>query len=165
MPNKIKLLFVDDEERFLRTLTKRLNLRDFDVTATQNAEEALSAMDVEKFDLAIVDLKMPGMNGQQLLSTMKKRQPDIEIIILTGHGSIESAQACTREGSFCYLQKPCETKELLGVLKAAYMEAIRKKTELNALEMAEILTAANEGSSLAILRKLKALSDKMGKHS
>ncbi len=120
MAAKIRLIVVDDEVRFLRTLTQRLSLRDFDVTSATSGQEAVQKARSQQFDLALVDLKMPGMTGEELLQVLKKEHPFIEVVILTGHGSIESAVQCTSAGSYNYLQKPCETNELMEVLKNAF---------------------------------------------
>ena len=163
MPKKIKLLIVDDEARFLNTLTERLSIRDFDVIATCAAKDALAQIEKQTFDLALVDIKMPGMNGEELLAYLKERQPELEVIILTGHGSIDSAQLCTRLGAFCYLQKPCETKDLLNVLKSAYAERLRAKLKLEEAEMTALLSESVGSSPLAILRRLRAIMEKRGR--
>jgi DNA-binding NtrC family response regulator len=155
MSKKIKLLVVDDEVRFLETLSRRLGLRDFDVTPVSSGDKALEEAEKHAFDLALVDLKMPGMSGEQILEIFKKKYPDMEIVILTGHGSIDSAVQCTQAGSYSYLQKPCETEELIEVLKEAYKTRIQKKEKLNDDKMKEILKTAEGESALSVLRKLK----------
>jgi ActR/RegA family two-component response regulator len=160
MSRKIKLLFVDDEERFLTTLSARLGLRDFDVTCATSGETALALAEKERFDIALVDLKMPGLSGDQLLAALKERHPEIEVVILTGYGTIQSAESCTKLGSYRYLQKPCETDELLRVLKDAYWQRIQRKLKLDEDKMAELLESFAKSSPLAILRELKALVER-----
>ena len=159
MSRKIRLLIVDDEERFLRTLSQRLRLRDFEVTPATNGQQAVEAAAQSSFDLALLDLKMPGMSGDELLALLKKKDPDIEVVILTGHGSVDSAVQCTRLGSFHYLQKPCETDELLQVLRDAYQARVQKKLALNEERMGELLGSATRQSPLAILRLLRELEE------
>ena len=159
MGNKIKLLVVDDEVRFLKTLTQRLTMRDFDVTPVTSGQAALDAARSMEFDLALVDLKMPGITGEEVLEGLKKEHPFIEVIILTGHGSIDSAVHCTQVGSHSYLQKPCETEELLEVLKDAYEKRIQRKMELSQKKMEKLAKIAMGESALGILRKLKDLED------
>ena len=159
MGNKIKLLVVDDEVRFLKTLTQRLTMRDFDVTPVTSGQAALDAARTMEFDLALVDLKMPGITGEEVLEVLKKEHPFIEVIILTGHGSIDSAVHCTQVGSHGYLQKPCETEELLEVLKDAYEKRIQRKMELSKQKMEKLAKIAMGESALGILRKLKDLED------
>jgi DNA-binding NtrC family response regulator len=162
MSSKIKILVVDDEERFVTTLTKRLSLRDFEVTGVTSGEQALQAAKAGQFDLALVDLKMPGMPGEEVLRALKATHPLIEVIILTGHGSIDSAVQCTREGSYSYLQKPCETEELLEVLKNAYQARVQRKLNLSQERKEELLKMSAGESPLAILRRLKTMEEEVG---
>ncbi len=157
MTDNIKLLVVDDEERFLQTLTKRLSMRGFDVTPVNRGADAVKVADQQSFDLALVDLKMPGMSGEEVLEAIKEKHPDMEVVILTGHGSIDSAVECTKLGSYTYLQKPCETEELLQVLKDAYHKRVQRKLQLNEDKVNEMLNLAQGESALGILRKLRDL--------
>ncbi len=159
MKHKIKLLFVDDEARFLKTLSDRLSLRDFDVTCTTNGEAAIDMAEKGSFDVALIDLKMPGIGGEQLLAMLKERRPDLEVIILTGYGSIRSVEICTKLGSYRYLQKPCETEALLEVLKEAYWQRVQRKLKLDTAKMKAMLETSATSSPLTILRRLKALSE------
>ena len=157
MERQIRLLIVDDEERFLKTLAERLKLRDFDVTAVTNGQEALAAARGKEFDLALIDLKMPGMSGEQLLEELRRAHPTIEVIILTGHGSVDSAVHCMRSGSYHYLQKPCGTNDLLEVLKNAYRARVQRKLRLDEARMESLLKAVQGESPLAILRRLRTM--------
>ena len=159
MAKKIKLLFVDDEERFLEALAQRLSLRDFEVTCARSAEEALQCLEVTSFPVALVDLKMPGMGGERLLDAIKIRFPSTEVVILTGHGSIDSAVACTRQGAYQYLQKPCETETLLYSLSAAYQMYLQKKQLVDQSKIDEVLQDAGALSPLGILRRLRDLTE------
>ena len=115
MSEKIQLLFVDDEEEFVNYMTKRLQRHDFEVHAYTNpgrspgedAKDKASTWD-------LLDLKMPEMDGEELLNRLKKRDPGIEIIILTGHGSIESAFRSAQVGAYEYLLKPCDFDDLVA---------------------------------------------------
>jgi DNA-binding NtrC family response regulator len=160
MTQQIRLLIVDDEVRFLTTLSQRLSMRDFDVTPVTNGVEAIETARQKAFDLALVDLKMPGMTGEQVLETLKTEHPDIEVVILTGHGSIDSAVSCTQAGSHSYLQKPCETEELLTVLKQAYAKRVQRRLQINEAKLEEMLSSAVAESPLAILRKLKEIDSR-----
>ena len=156
----IQLLIVDDEERFLKTLTERLAMRDFDVTPCSNGADALKLADERDFDVALVDLKMPGMSGEEVLEALKQKHPLTEVVILTGHGSIDSAIRCTEVGSYHYLQKPCETTELMQVLKNAYQRRVQRHLKLDQDKMDKLLNLAMGESPLAILRKLKEIDEK-----
>lgn len=162
MEPKIKLLIVDDEERFLQTLSKRLGMRDFDVTPVSSGEAAVEQARKEHFDLALVDLKMPGIDGDEVLRILKEEHPLIEVIILTGHGSVQSAVDCTRAGSYSYLTKPAETDELMRVLKEAYQKRVQRKLQLTDERLREFTEAAQGESPLAILRRLRELEKKGG---
>lgn len=154
---KINLLIVDDEEQFLTSLKKRLELRDFNVVTVDRGDKALEAAREYPIDVAIVDLKMPGMSGEETLEALKARHQWMEVVILTGHGSAESAVECTKSGAYYYLQKPCELDHLLEVLKEAYKQRVMNKMKIQEKRMDEILKTAESGSPLSILRRIKEL--------
>jgi len=131
MTDKIKLLLVDDEPQFLEALCKRLEFRDFEVTSVGNGAGAIEAARKERYDVALIDLKMPGIEGEELLNLLKKEDPFVEVIILTGHGSIDSAIRSTKQGVFSYLHKPCSLDTLLYVLKEAHQSRVKKINEHN----------------------------------
>ena len=159
MPEKIKILIADDEVEFLNSIAQRLEMRGFDVTKAINGEEAVKASRSEKFDLALLDLKMPGMDGKQVLEILKKEHKYLEVIILTGHGSLESAVECTKLGAFSYLPKPYELEELLEILKSAYEARMMKKFEHDQARMEKITSMATGESALSILRALREMDD------
>ena len=117
--NKINVLIVDDEEQFLNSIKRRLEVREFNVVAVNRGEKALEEARKNPIDIALVDLKMPGIDGEETLKALKKEHKWMEVVILTGHGSIESAVECTKSGAYEYLQKPCNLDELLEALKNA----------------------------------------------
>jgi DNA-binding NtrC family response regulator len=157
MPDQIKLLIVDDEVRFLQTLKQRLSLRDFDVTAVSDGQAALEIAATQEFDIALVDLKMPGISGEEVLHQLKSQPPLVEVVILTGHGSIDSAVQCTQAGAYSYLQKPCETDELMSVLKDAYQRRVQRRLQVSQQKLEELMQMATGESPLAILRRLREL--------
>jgi len=159
MEDKIRLLIVDDEVIFLDSIAKRLELRDFEVTKATNGKDAIKIARKEKFDLALIDLKMPGIDGKQVLEILKKEHKFIEAIILTGHGSLDSAVECTKLGAFGYLPKPYEFDQLIDKLKEAYELRLQKKFENNLEQKEKILKSAEGESALGILRKLRELDD------
>ncbi|MFC1849331.1 response regulator [candidate division CSSED10-310 bacterium] len=158
--NKINLLIVDDEEQFLRSMTKRLEVRGFNVIAVNRGQKAIEAARKQPLDIALVDLKMPGMDGEETLKILKTKHQWLEVVILTGHGSIKSAVKCTRDGAYSYLQKPCELDELLEVLTEAYKKKLMNKMAIEQKRMDEIIDMAYYESPLGILRKLKELDDR-----
>ncbi len=159
MADKIKILIVDDEIKFLDSIAQRLEIRGFSISKATNGEEALKAASEAQYDLALLDLKMPGMDGRQVLEILKKTHKHIEVIILTGHGSLDSAVECTKLGAFDYLPKPYEIEKLLEVLKAAYETRMRKKFNLDSSRMQKISQLATGNSALGILRALRELDN------
>lgn len=155
--NKINLLFVDDEEQFLESMSKRLEARDFNVIAVNRGEKALEAARTNPVDIALVDLKMPGIDGEVTLKALKNEHHWMEIVILTGHGSIDSAVECTHSGAHSYLQKPCDFEQLLDVLKEAYKKRVMNKHEIEEQRMNDLLKIAQSNSPREILRRLKEI--------
>lgn len=158
---KINLLIVDDEERFLESTKKRLEIRDFNVITVNRGDKAIDAARTNPIDVALVDLKMPGMDGEQTLEALKKEHKWMEVVILTGHGSTESAVECTKKGAYFYLQKPCELDRLLSVLTDAYKRRVMNKMKIKQERMDAILSMAESDSPLSILRRIREL-DKEG---
>ena len=115
-----RLLIVDDEVHFLESISKSLEARDFKVVAVDRGEKAIEAARKNPIDVALVDLKMPGINGEETLKALKAEHKWMEVVILTGHGTIDSAVECTKSGAFSFLQKPCNLDDLLDALKDAY---------------------------------------------
>ena len=123
---KIKLLLVDDEKGFANIIAKRMSKRDIDVTKAYSGTEALQAIRKADFDVAVLDLKMEDMDGIEILKIFKKMDPDLAVIMLTGHGSEEAAKNGIKFGAFDYLTKPCDLEELLAKIREAYQQ--RKRT-------------------------------------
>ena len=159
MTKKIKLLIVDDEIKFLDSIAKRLEMRGFYVKKATNGQEAINAARDNKYHLALLDFKMPGMNGRQVLEVFKKEHKFLEVIILTGHGSLDSSVDCTKLGAFNYLPKPYEFEKLLEVLKQAYETRLKKKFESDKKRMEKLTQLATGSSPLSILRKMRELDD------
>jgi DNA-binding NtrC family response regulator len=157
--NKIKLLLVDDEVKLLEWVAKRLGLKDIDVTSATNGQEAIALAEKGLFDVAVVDFKMPGMDGAQVLKTLKDNHKYLEIIMLTGHATIDSAVECTKLGSFKYMEKPYDFERLVAVVKEAYEARLKKKFEHDQKRMGEIQRLSISASPLGLLRALTKLDD------
>ena len=155
--SKINLLIVDDEEQFLESISKSLQVRDFNVVAVNRGEKAIEAAKKTLFDIALVDLKMPGMSGEETLKALKKAHKYMEVVILTGHGTIDSAVDAIKSGAYEYLQKPCKLDDLIEALKNAYQKAVMNKKDIDAEKMREILALSLVESPLGILRRLKEI--------
>jgi len=156
---KIKLLLVDDEINFLQPIAERLMSKGFDVIATSNGKEAIASAEKDLFDVALVDFQMPGMDGTQVLKVLKERHKYLEIIMLTGHATIESAVESTKLGAFKYLEKPYNFDRLLETIKEAYETRLKKKFEHNQKRMEEIKKLSFRESPLGLLRALARLDD------
>jgi DNA-binding NtrC family response regulator len=115
-----RILIVDDEERFRVTLAKRLAERQFDVVAVGSGMEAIEEIKNKLYDVVLLDVKMPGLDGIETLAEIKKINPGIEVIMLTGHASVDSAVDGMRLGAYDYLMKPCEMELLLKKINGAY---------------------------------------------
>jgi len=124
MPSKV--LLVDDEREFVQTLSERLIMRDMGSAVAYDGESALNLINEDEPEVIIVDLKMPGVDGLEVLRKVKETRPEIEVIILTGHGHEEDRQLCMELGAFAYLQKPLDINVLSETIQAAN-EKIRGK--------------------------------------
>ena len=118
----LRLLLVDDEVDFLEPMAARLARRHISCTTVQSGEEALKILSKERFNCAVVDVKMPEMDGLELLRRMRRDHPDVAVILLTGHASVELGVQGMELGAFEYLMKPVELDELLDTVRRAAPE-------------------------------------------
>jgi len=115
------ILLVDDEHGFVDTMAKRLTRRGHRILVAYGGEEALSLLEHDHFvDVVVLDVKMPGMDGIEVLERIKTLHPLIEVIMLTGHATVENAITGMKRGAFDYMMKPCEMEELLIKVSEAY---------------------------------------------
>jgi DNA-binding response OmpR family regulator len=117
---EMKVLLVDDEEEFVKSLSERLEMRDVKSGVALNGEAALKTLDEDLPDVMVLDLKMPGMDGMEVLRRAKKAYPGVQIIMLTGHGSEKDEKEARRLGVFEYLQKPVSIEKLMKTVTEAY---------------------------------------------
>ena len=157
--NAIKILLVDDEVKFLKTIADRLRLKGFDVITATNGDDAIIAAHKGGFDVAVLDLQMPGTDGAQLLRILKQSHKFIEIIMLTGHATVDSAVECTKLGAFKYLEKPYDFEKLVEALKEAYQARLKRKFERSEQRMEAIQKLSMHQSPLGILKELSKLDD------
>ena len=122
MSHTIRVLMVDDEAQFRATTKKILSKKGFEAILAGSGEEAIEKLS-EDPDVVVLDIKMPGMDGHQALKEIKKRSPELPVIMLTGHGTHPSAREAHAEGAFDYLSKPCDISLLTDKIKEAYQHA------------------------------------------
>ena len=132
---EIKVLLVDDEEEFVQTLAERIEMREIGSDVALNGEEALKKVDANAPDVMVLDLKMPGIDGMEVLRQTRKAYPNVQIIMLTGHGSKKDEKEARRLGAFEYLQKPVPIEDLVKKIKLAYKKKI--ETTIMAATFAE----------------------------
>jgi two-component system response regulator CpxR len=126
MPSKV--LLVDDEREFVETLSERLVMRDMGSAVAYDGESALELIKADEPEVMILDLRMPGIDGIEVLRRVKQTNPDIEVIILTGHGSEADRETCMGLGAFAYLRKPVDIDKLTQMIKKANEKISRKKS-------------------------------------
>ncbi len=125
LPTPSKLLLVDDEREFVQTLSERLQMRHIDSAVVHGGREALDVVEEDEPEVMVLDLKMPGIDGLEVLRRVKSEHPGVEIIVLTGHGSKEMEALCMEMGAYAYLEKPVD----IDVLTKKMQEAYRKLKE------------------------------------
>ena len=114
-----KILLVDDEKDFLEVMSERIEARGMDVTTADSAEKALKSVESGGFDAIILDLKMPGMDGLQTLKAIKQKNPDLQVILLTGHATVEKGIEAMKLGAMDFLEKPADLDKLTEIIHKA----------------------------------------------
>ncbi len=128
MSSRPRVLIVDDEERFRTTLRKLLTIRQIEAADVGSAKEAFSKIAENEYDVILLDVKMPEISGIEALGRIKKENPEIEVIILTGHACVDAAVEIMTLGGYEYLLKPCAIDELVGKIESAWeKKLIREK--------------------------------------
>ncbi len=154
---QINVLLVDDEEVLLSALQRRLQFRDFNVIAVDRGEKALAVARENPIDVAIVDLKMPGMDGRDLMLALKNEYPWMEVIMLTGHGSFNPDEVEIAGKIHTCLAKPCDVETLQQVLIDAYKKTVMNRNKIKLREMEALLKDVETESPGAVLQKLKKI--------
>ncbi|MCD6293679.1 MAG: response regulator [Deltaproteobacteria bacterium] len=117
---KMKMMLVDDEERFLSTTQKLLSRKGYDVLTASSGTEALDLLRTHNVHVVILDVKMPGMDGIETLNAIKRNYPLVEVIMLTGHGTIDSAVEGLKSGATDYLTKPTDVQDIIEKAEEAF---------------------------------------------
>ncbi len=147
---EMKVLLVDDEQKFVETLSERLQMRDLENETVYNGEQALSFVDDKEPDVMVLDLKMPGIDGMEVLRQVTRKFPKIRVIILTGHGTDRDEEESRRIGVFDYLKKPVDIEVLVNRIKAAYRDKIE-----DTMAAAAFAEAGEYGSAREYLKERK----------
>ncbi len=134
-----KVLLVDDEIEFIEILSQRLETRGLKVIAATSGEQALVMTDDQNFDVAVIDFAMPGINGIETLKKIKEKRPDIEVIMLTGQGTIQSGIEAMKHGALDYLEKPVDLNVLMEKIRLAKQQRMLALEKKSAEEVKNIL--------------------------
>jgi DNA-binding NtrC family response regulator len=133
------VLLVDDEIPFVETITKRLTKRNLDIVAAYSGDEALAKLkENQNLEVVILDVKMPGMDGIETLMEIKKRYPLKEVIMLTGHATVETAIEGMKQGAYDYLMKPCDIDLLVSKVSEAAAKKRRHEEKILEAQIKEI---------------------------
>ncbi len=124
--SEMKVLLVDDEVDFVKTLAQRLKMRDLKADTVHDGEHAVSFVEKEEPDVMVLDLRMPGMDGMDVLRQIKKAYPSTQVIILTAHGTDKDKEEAEKLGVFAFLKKPVEIETLVDHIKEAYKKKLEK---------------------------------------
>ena len=122
---ELRVLIVDDEEELVNALVERLSLRGITADGATNGHEALEKIYDGQYDVVLLDVKMPGLGGLDVIRKIKEKWPKVQVVLLTGHGSRQDAEEGRQLGAFKYLMKPVKIDDLIGILKAATGEKER----------------------------------------
>jgi len=128
--SKIQVLLVDDEEDYVKAMAERMDMRDLQSHVALNGEEALEFLKNNSPDVIVLDLRMPGMQGMEVLEHVRKEHPHIQVIILTGHGGEKEEKEARRLGAFEYLQKPADTSDLVSTIQGAWKKSLQVAKEI-----------------------------------
>lgn len=133
-----KILLVDDEKDFLDVMSERIEARGMEVTKADSAAKALEQVASEGYDAIVLDLMMPGMDGLETLKAIKEKNPDLQVILLTGHATVEKGIEAMKLGALDFVEKPADMDKLTKVIKKAQakkMVIIEKRMEQKVKEI------------------------------
>jgi len=134
-----KVMLVDDEEEFIELMSQRLETRGLKVVSVTSGEEAVAMIEDQNFDVAVVDLAMPGIDGIETLKQIKEKRSDIEVIMLTGHATVHSGIEAMKHGAIDFLEKPVDLKVLMEKIRQAKEERMLTLEKKSAEELKNIL--------------------------
>jgi DNA-binding NtrC family response regulator len=141
---KFKVLLVDDEKEFVESLSERLQLRNLDAEVVYDGEQALEALAHGEPDVMVLDLRMPGIDGMEVLRRVRKTHPHMRIVILTGHGTDKDEKEAKELGAFEYMQKPVDIDQLDSTLRRAWNSLKKMKERMDTAWMAAAFSEAGQ---------------------
>ncbi len=145
-----RLLLVDDEEEFVSALSERLSVRGYEVRTALNGRDGLAVIE-EGFvpDVVLLDVKMPGMDGVEVLHRIKEQQPLIQVVLLTGHATVDSAVQGMKEGAYDYIMKPADFAELIGKIDTAAVRKREHEQEITEIRQTPYLSPREQEEKVA----------------
>ncbi len=141
---KLKMMLVDDEERFLQTTSKLLMKKGYNVITALSGEEALEKLKSHNINVVILDVKMPGMDGNTTLLEIKRLYPMVEVIMLTGHATVESAVSGLQSGATDYLMKPADIEDIIEKAEIAFAKIQRLEEKIRSALMKKFMKSPRE---------------------
>ncbi|MBU0988230.1 MAG: response regulator [Proteobacteria bacterium] len=141
---KMRMMLVDDEERFLSTTQKLLAKKGYDVVTASSGTEALEKIRVQNIHVVILDVKMPGMDGNATLKEIKRQVPLVEVIMLTGHATMESAIDGLKSGAFDYLMKPVDIDIIIQKAEEAFEKSQGQEEKIRVAQMRKVMKSPSE---------------------
>jgi len=141
---KMKMMLVDDEERFLSTTRKLLEKKDYDVLTATSGADALELLRTNRVHVVILDVKMPGMDGVATLREIKRRFPMVEVIMLTGHATVDSAVEGMKSGAVDYLMKPADLEEIVAKATDAFQRRADIEDRIRVARMRNLMKSPRE---------------------
>jgi len=141
---KMKIMLVDDEERFLKTTSKLIEKKGYGVVTAQSGEEALEKLKPQNVHVVILDVKMPGMDGNTTLKAIKTLYPLVEVIMLTGHGTMDSAIDGLKSGAFDYLVKPADIDDIMEKAREAFEKRHRLEEKIRFAQSKKFMRSPRE---------------------
>lgn len=149
MAGKIKVLMVDDEEQFRSTTSRILTRKGYETTMAASGEEAIEVIRKSRQDVVVLDMKMPGLDGNETLSEIKKIHPETAVIMLTGHGTLDSAKRSLQHGAFDYISKPCDIDLLASKINDAYDASGKRLEEKEEKKARDIMIPLEDYTSIS----------------
>jgi len=141
---KMKIMLVDDEERFLKTTKKLIEKKGYGVLTAQSGNEALEKLKTQNVHVVILDVKMPGMDGNETLKAIKSLYPLVEVIMLTGHATVDSAIVGLKSGAFDYLMKPADIDEIIEKAIEAFEKRQRLEEKIRLAQAKKFMRSPRE---------------------